>query len=578
MSPPQVTDRDRTALPQGSSASPKPLEVLQNILPAWEHTDSFLAGSVRQFKSVDQTLNALTNGVCKLPNNSTRASIAENIIKLQQAVDDQQEASEKEAEMSKSCLRAFQKKRVIPLGRAGRNYLEVFVQVLNSAPEDMTVGELQRSFAMNLASVKAHRGVAGSGKQGSVTRREIVPKTSLEDGGVKVQSHRPNKTNHAAGTSEQPLKDTTNLKPTPKTHTVANAVSRGQDRVQAPSVFEPKSNKIRLVTSKSLLSREKAPKRVTTEPCRTGSKSESKLGDAQEDNRSRPIEDVPTVVTASDEARRVQDTTRKIEVQHQRLETDKYSAEEVEELTSHVPVVIAGSEGDIDLEKSGTPSKSPMSKSGPAPGEPESDSIETAADTSKPKELSTSEPRSRLPFNGRKNIHPAGMPGVAIKKRSTRKLKGPDDEPGNPSGNAEREPLVRNHKVASEAKKKLQDGKSVVEDSDAEAAASEKSDNGRPSNANEPQIDRSAAPIFNLEDEGIDLENLVYTKRRDNTGGGSAPRNHTRQPESQSGNKRKRFEHDDGSMPVKKSAIEGRYISRPKVCSSSLTLLVRLLI
>jgi hypothetical protein len=501
MSLSQVTNRDRAALPPWSVASLKPLEVLQDVLPAWEHTNSFLAGSVRQLKSVDQTLNAFTSTVSELPNNVIRASLVEHLTALQQVVDDQLEAREKEAEMSELCLRAFNQKRAAPLARADSKYLRLFVQVLNSAPKDMTIGELQRSFAKNFASVKAHRGAAGPQEQRYVASREAVSKSSLGDSGVKVQSHRPNKTKHAASTSEQPLRDTTNLKPTPKTHANANANSKKQDRAHVPSIFAPKSNKIRLVTSKSLPSKEKVPTSVMTQPRRVGIESESVFGDAHKGNHDHAIEEKPTVVTAS-EVHRVQYTTHEAGMQHLCLESDVHSVEKYKHLNSNLSVVTAEPEGHINSKEWNTSSNSPMSKSSPARGESESKSIETTTNTPKP-----------------------------------------------------------------------EDGTSVVEDNNAEGASSKESKNGRTTNTNEPRIDRRTVPIVSLEEEGIDLENVVHTRRRDNAGGGSAPRNHTRQPEYQGGNKRKRLEHDDGPWPLKKPAIEGRYIARPKVCYSSVALL-----
>jgi hypothetical protein len=70
-----------------------------------------------------------------------------------------------------------------------------------------------------------------------------------------------------------------------------------------------------------------------------------------------------------------------------------------------------------------------------------------------------------------------------------------------------------------------------------------------------------------LASEGIKLSNIVWEPRRKTTGGGSAPRNHSRSSEPTGGNKRKRGR-DEDSLPNKKIAIQGRYIARPKVCSS----------
>jgi hypothetical protein len=49
------------------------------------------------------------------------------------------------------------------------------------------------------------------------------------------------------------------------------------------------------------------------------------------------------------------------------------------------------------------------------------------------------------------------------------------------------------------------------------------------------------------------------------TGGGCIPRDHTREPEFQSSNKRKRYIGDNGSMSSKKTALEGRYVARSRV-------------
>jgi hypothetical protein len=80
------------------------------------------------------------------------------------------------------------------------------------------------------------------------------------------------------------------------------------------------------------------------------------------------------------------------------------------------------------------------------------------------------------------------------------------------------------------------------------------------STAVDVEVEATSQPAT-LED---DEEAAASTK---STGGGTVPRDHTREPESQSSHKRKRFVDDEGPTSSKRTAFEGRYIARHKVCS-----------
>jgi hypothetical protein len=60
----------------------------------------------------------------------------------------------------------------------------------------------------------------------------------------------------------------------------------------------------------------------------------------------------------------------------------------------------------------------------------------------------------------------------------------------------------------------------------------------------------------------------VAVKKTKSSVEGSAPRDYTRRPEPEKGNKRKRVSDDGDLGPNKKPAIEDRYITKPKVCWS----------
>jgi hypothetical protein len=180
---------------------------------------------------------------------------------------------------------------------------------------------------------------------------------------------------------------------------------------------------------------------------------------------------------------------------------------------------------------------------------------------------------------GRKNIRPAGLPGVGITKKISRPQHDtsseneqeseesgddfivPDDEGAKRTSKAKSRPAIKKHKSDE-----LIDNDDDAEEEDQSARNDIKTNRATQSHKPKKGKKLKGADDLGLE-EDIDLDNLIYEKRRKGTGGGSAPRNHTRQSARGTSNKkRQRSEEDDGPLIAKKQALEGRYFALPKVC------------
>lgn len=70
----------------------------------------------------------------------------------------------KEYETSTLCMTAFKETKLSPLGETGLPFVELFCQVLNSAPEDTNVGDLLKALATNTVSAKANQTADKSSK------------------------------------------------------------------------------------------------------------------------------------------------------------------------------------------------------------------------------------------------------------------------------------------------------------------------------------------------------------------------------------------------------------------------------
>lgn len=146
-------------------------------------------------------------------------------------------------------------------------------------------------------------------------------------------------------------------------------------------------------------------------------------------------------------------------------------------------------------------------------------------------------------------------------KPSQRTLESDDED------NTEQEPS-KNSK-ASSTRKKSDKSSELIVDEDEEPTVALESQAVRKSKSRsmstQSQEDTKIDFVDVLEKEGVDLNNIIAGGRRKTIGGGSAPRNHARQPKPEKDNKRKRVGDDGELAPKKKPAAEGRYIARPKV-------------
>jgi hypothetical protein len=502
--------RGGQATSAAANTSTKPFSLPQSICQAWEHNDSTLARSVKQLRSIHEQLTELNETVWELPNNSTRDLLAKQFTTFQEVFDDQWEAKEKEARMSKVFLRAFKNKRAVPLGGSGRKYLALLAQVFQSAPEDMTVDELQRAFAAKVVSVKAHEALEVLVKQGRTTMAShgTVPSSASVEDSEQIHARCPTKTDRRAGTPDQHLKDTTNLKPKPTAKIVAEAAPAKpkQDTKPAPNVYKSQPNKIRTFARKAHYMPNKAPLTKTTEPRLI----ESMFGGlSREADMDSPLDDVGAVgqshvdeeqdkATAerSSEAHNItqhaeknDNPTREAEAYHLCIESNEqsleYSAAQFMEFGPAVAAEVAQPAGDVDSEDVTASASSRSPAASPTPSEREENPVGAVVEAPTSLEFVTSG------ATGSKEVRTVGIPGVAVKKTYL-------------------------------GKEKVQDNNAIVDDD--EAASSTKS-----------------------------------------TGGGCIPRDHTREPEFQSSNKRKRYIGDNGSMSSKKTALEGRYVARSRV-------------
>jgi hypothetical protein len=216
---------------------------------------------------------------------------------------------------------------------------------------------------------------------------------------------------------------------------------------------------------------------------------------------------------------------------------------------------------------------SAKSENSPTPAEPEKQAKakkEAAVEKAKPEPKDTAPKRRDAP-DGRKNIRPAGMPGVATKvvKKSSQNAVDAEDEDDSESDTTSSDEIEhhppKKWKASSSRKKSYKSNEFVMDDEE-ESSAPPTNQTVRSSKSKskskEPQDGRTEGT---LQKEGIDLKNMVPRGSRRSTGGGSAPRNHARQPQSEEGNKRKHVGNYGEFAPKKKPAIEDRYIAKPKV-------------
>jgi hypothetical protein len=108
-------------------------------------------------------------------------------------------------------------------GRSDRDYLELFIQVFGGAPKDMTVAKLNEAFATSMALAQVYKRTERREKKDHTPSHEAVPNSASVKDSDQIQAHRPTKTNRTAVIPDQPLKDTTNLKPKPKTQSLIRA-------------------------------------------------------------------------------------------------------------------------------------------------------------------------------------------------------------------------------------------------------------------------------------------------------------------------------------------------------------------
>jgi hypothetical protein len=110
----------------------------------------------------------------------------------------------------------------------------------------------------------------------------------------------------------------------------------------------------------------------------------------------------------------------------------------------------------------------------------------------------------------------------------------------------------------------------------AKASPAKSEDTGTAESDSDPLRVEANDAIIKPEDASLtdsEIANSVLEKTQKTTGGGSTPRDHTRQPASEgsSSSKRKRSLGDDGPEPSKRPAFSDRNIARLRVCTPDLT-------
>jgi hypothetical protein len=408
MSSQKATNSGRGCGGQATSAatntSTKPFSLPQSICKAWEHNESTLAHSVKQLRSIHEQLTELNETVWELSNNITRDLLARQFTAFQELFDDEWETKEKESRISKVYLRASKNRRAVPLGGSGRKYLALFVQVFQSAPEDMTVDELHRAFAAKIVSVKAYEAPEGLVKQGrtAMTIRETVPSGASVKNSEQIQARRPTKTNRTAGTSDQPSKSTTNFKPKSTAQFIAEAVPTKQNMKPAPNVYKSQPNNIRTFAKKAHYMPNKAPLTKSIEPRLIENKYGSLSHDSDMDSPLGDVEDVgqshvdeeqdkasaeyPSEAhTTTQHAEKDEISTREAEAHDLCIESneqcEEYSAVQLKELIPVIAAEVAQPDRDVDHEDGRAPASSRSLAASPTPSKREKNPVAAVVET-----------------------------------------------------------------------------------------------------------------------------------------------------------------------------------------------------
>jgi hypothetical protein len=142
--------------------------MLKKILQDCECTANSIARSAEKLSTIDHIFGELANTIGKLPQSDLQGRLAGPVLKAQDLLDAQISEKEVEVQVSKDFLDAFRKKKVIPPGVSRTLYVELFLQVLNNAPEDVSSKELLGQFITNMIAAQATKTAQKARKIGGV--------------------------------------------------------------------------------------------------------------------------------------------------------------------------------------------------------------------------------------------------------------------------------------------------------------------------------------------------------------------------------------------------------------------------
>ncbi|KAF1913961.1 hypothetical protein BDU57DRAFT_580637 [Ampelomyces quisqualis] len=537
------TTRGTNRATSHQGARRQPLDKPKKSISTWENGSKAIEESHNQLRRMGSQICKLLKIVDKMTDKVVQDALAGHLMPLQEMLNAQLDIKKMEANIAQTCLKTL---RVEPPEHLGKDYMNMFAEAINSAPESMTISQLKHSLTATMVAVEAQK----------KPKSKALAKCD-QNASVKTKS-------------EQESKSTK----TPRT--------------KQASVFDPKPEKIRIVKKKSPPTKKNIPPtNITTKP-RVSGKQPGKLFENCEEDTVSSSAEVNAEASLSSKPEKTNDAPKEPGSKDKTEENNASVAETAFpdlnasttkcEPGERAPKLVSTVKRDTALSFSGKADEDVMlfgMSLEPSAQSAHSELKETtdvvAADpkkgTSGSYHTPTTKGNTKL-ADGRKNRRTIGMPGVAIpvQKKKKQRILVTEVEPNNKKGKKE---TNDSNKSVEELEFKEKDESAEmpkVHDEETEAAASSGEGKSALSSAM-PHADTAQADVQSSNPN----DNLDDYHDGKETGEGSATHDHSHQAVTKSGSKRK-YSDDHDTLPSKRPAIEGHNLASPRTRRSTPTI------
>jgi hypothetical protein len=505
--------------------------MLKKILQTCEFTAKSIARSAEKLSAIDHIFGELANTIGKLPQSDLQGRLAGQVLKAQDLLDAQISEKKVEVQVSKDFVDAFRKKKVISPGVSRTLYVELFLQVLNNAPEDVSSKELLGQFITNMIAVQAAKTAQKARKIGRVhndAKNVDVKETecpSFSKVCLQTIVDRNTKLTCLPPTTSSPSKIPTPIiqnairsrnkacaVPTQRT-VPPNTTTTKMPAARSQCTTKPREEARREPVGNKIAAPGQRPTKVPAEPSKKSFPASKKSQPWKETVNTSSAPKIRSVFDTKEQADASPPSVYKAVTTKIRQVKGKFVS------TKKTGAVVAQTKQQISNEDLHSLFRSP---------ELDGEAIETVAGSG------TGDRGDYM------SLKTTGLPHVTELKAST-------EQHG--------ETVSReNSTVGSQVGSSLR------------TSSHETLPTPEGSSSNEEDWTNSE------NSEGTKKISLKEYLKGKTTGGGSTPRDHSSQSHSSGQRKRKRIG-DNGSSPYKKKpAIESYYVAHPQVCSSSLAL------